>query len=89
MLSFNFENTSAREVLFIPSFAEVSFKAIYSIEINLSGRLQYFRQPLNQKRKRITKTEFSTAYNNLRILAIQPVRSKDDIHHFLLKFYTH
>jgi hypothetical protein len=89
MLSFNFENTSAREVLFIPSFAEVSYKAIYSIELNQSGRLQYFRQLLNQKRIRITKTEFSTAYNNLRILAIQPVQSRNDIHHFLLKFYTY
>jgi len=89
MLSFNFDNTSAREVLYIPSFAEVSYKAIYSMEINQSGRLQYFRQPFNQKRKRITKTEFSTSYNNLRILAIQPVKSKDDVHHFLLKFYTY
>ena len=88
MLSFDFGNIPAREVYYVPSLAEVSYKAIFSIEINKSGRLQYFKQPLNQKRKRITKTEFSAAYNHLRILAVQPVPSSAEQHHFLLKFYT-
>jgi hypothetical protein len=89
MLSFNFDEGFQNRMLYIPSPAEVSYKILYSIEMNLSGRLQYFRQPVNEKRKRITKTEFSIAYNHSRILAIQPVQSKTDRQHFLLKFFTH
>ena len=88
MLSFDFGNIPAREVFYVPSLAEVSYKMIYSIEINKSGRLQYYKQPYNKKRKRITKTEFSHAYNKLRILAIQPGPSQNDQQHFLLKFYS-
>ncbi len=88
MLSFDFGNIPAREIFYVPSLAEVSYKVIFSIEINKSGRLQYFRQPINQKRRRITKTEFSAAYNKHRILAVQPVQSREDQQHFLLKFFT-
>ena len=88
MLSFDFGKIPARELYYVPSLAEVSYKVIYSIEINKSGRLQYFRQALNEKRKRITKIEFSTAYNKHRILAVQPVQSEKDHQHFLLKFFT-
>jgi hypothetical protein len=62
---------------------------IYSIEINRSGRLQYYRQSRNEKRRRITRTEFSQAYNQSKILAVQPVQSTAETHHFLLKFFTH
>lgn len=88
MLSFDFGKIPAREVFFVPSLAEVSYKVIFSIEINKSGRLQYYRQPQGQKRKRITKTEFSSAYNRSRILAVQPVQSSGEMHHFLLRFYV-
>ncbi len=88
MLSFDFGNIPAREVFYVPSLAEVSYKIIYSIEINKSGRLQYFMQAFKQKRKRITKTQFSEAYNKHRILAVQPIQSTEDHQHFLLKFYT-
>jgi hypothetical protein len=77
-----------REAIYLPTLAEIAFKSIYSIEINLSGRLQYYRQQLPGKRKRITKTEFSKAYNHSRILGLQPVQSADNQHHFLLKFFT-
>jgi hypothetical protein len=88
MLSFDFGNIPARELFYVPSLAEVSYKVIFSIEINKSGRLQYFKQPHNENRKRITKTEFSAAYNKYRILAVQPVQSEKDHQHFLLKFFT-
>lgn len=88
MLSFDFGNGSAREVIYLPSLAEISYKSIYSIEINKSGRLQYFYQPVNGRRKRITKTAFSTAYNHQSILGIRPVQSKEERVHFLLRFYT-
>jgi hypothetical protein len=76
-------------VIYVPSPVSVLFNFVYSIEVNKSGRLQYFRQPVNRKRKRITKTEFSKIYNTKRILAIDPVQNTDfNGNHFLLKFYT-
>jgi len=76
-------------VIYVPSPVSVYYNYIYSIEVNKSGRLQYFRQPVNRSRKRITKTEFSRVYNTKKILAIDPVQNMDfDGNHFLLKFYT-
>ncbi len=75
--------------IYVPSSVQLLYNHIYSIEVNKSGRLQYYRQPVNKKRKRITRTEFSTVYNSKKILAIEPVQSADvKGHHFLLKFYT-
>jgi hypothetical protein len=77
------------DVIYVPSPVKVLYNYIFSIEENKSGRLQYYRQPVNRPRKRITKNEFSTIYNNKKILAIEPVQKKKmDGSHFLLKFYT-
>jgi hypothetical protein len=77
------------DVIYVPSPVKVLYNYIYSIEVNKSGRLQYFRQPVNKKRKRITKTEFSRIYNTKKILAIDPIQKNEfDNNHFLLKFYT-
>jgi hypothetical protein len=76
-------------VIYVPSPVHVLYNVIYSIEVNKSGRLQYYRQSVNRKRKRITKTEFSRIYNTKKILAIDPVqKGKLESNHFLLKFYT-
>jgi hypothetical protein len=77
------------DVIYVPSPVRVFYNFIYSIEVNRSGRLQYFRQPVNKRRKRITKTEFSRIYNTKNILAIDPVQNTGiEGNHFLLKFYT-
>jgi len=84
------DNNTMGDVTYVPSPVSVLYKTIYSIEVNRSGRLQYYKQPLNQKRSRITKTEFSEIYNSSRIMAIEPVQEpKHSGNHFLLKFFTH
>lgn len=82
-------NPDRGDIIYVPSSVQVLYNQIYSIEVNKSGRLQYYRQPVNRKRKRITRTEFSTIYNSKKILAIEPVQDIDvKGNHFLLKFYT-
>ncbi len=77
------------DVIYVPSPVKVLYNYIFSIEVNKSGRLQYYKQPVNRKRIRITKTEFSSVYNSKNILAIEPVKNpEDEGNHFLLKFYT-
>jgi hypothetical protein len=88
----NTDNNDAEkgDITYVPSPVSVLFKETYSIEINKSGRLQYYKQPNKQKRIRITKTEFSRIYNSSRILAIEPVQNTNNKgNHFLLKFFTH
>jgi hypothetical protein len=76
-------------VIYVPSPVQVLYNCIYSIEVNRSGRLQYYRQFVNRKRKRITKGEFSKIYNTRKILAIDPVQETGSgSNHFLLRFYT-
>lgn len=84
------ENKHERgDVIYVPSPVKVLYNHIYSIEVNRSGRLQYYKQPVDRKRKRITKTEFSKVYNSRKILAIEPVQHHEtEVNHFLLKFYT-
>lgn len=83
------DNRNRGDVIYVPSPVDLLFNHIYSIEVNRSGRLQYYWQPVNRKRKRITKTEFSTIYNTKKILAIEPVQNTElEGHHFLLKFFT-
>ena len=77
------------DITYVPSPVSVLYREIYSIEVNKSGRLQYYRQSNNKKRVRITKTEFSKIYNSSRIMGIEPIQ--DPAHtgnHFLLKFFT-
>jgi len=76
-------------VIYVPSPVNVLYNYVYTIEVNKSGRLQYFRQPVNRKRKRITRSEFAKIYNTKKILAIDPIQHSDiKTNHFLLKFYT-
>lgn len=77
------------DITYVPSSVSVVYKDTYSIEINKSGRLQYYKQPDNKKRIRITKTEFTRRYNSSKILAIEPVQSIGKSgNHILFKFFT-
>jgi hypothetical protein len=77
------------DVIYVPSPVQVLYNFIYSIEINRSGRLQYYKQPVNRKRIRITKGEFSKIYNTKKIIAIDPVQDTGPgTDHFLLRIYT-
>ena len=90
MLDIDRNSIRKGDITYVPSPVSVMYKETYSIEINKSGRLQYYKQPQNKKRVRITKTEFSRIYNSSRIMAIEPVQNPINTgNHFLLKFFTH
>jgi hypothetical protein len=77
------------DIAYVPSPVSFIYKEIYSIEVNKSGRLQYYKQPYHKKRTRITKKEFSKIYNSSKIMAIEPIQdSAYSGNHFLLKFFT-
>ncbi|MFC2125830.1 hypothetical protein ACFLU5_13565 [Bacteroidota bacterium] len=76
------------DINYVPSPISVNYSRIYSVQINKSGRLQYFKKLKSENRLRITKSEFSKAYNSSTIVAIKPVQNPGDQQHFLLEFYT-
>jgi len=90
MLDSDKNRTRHGGITYVPSPVSVMYKETYSIEINKSGRLQYYKQSYDKKRIRITKTEFSKIYNSSRIMAIEPVQSTSQSNnHFLLRFFTY
>ena len=90
MLDIDKNNSSKGDITYVPSPVSVKYTDTYSIEVNKSGRLQYYKQPQNRKRIRITKTEFSKIYNSSRIMAIEPIQNPVNTgNHFLLKFFTY
>ena len=90
MLDSDKNRTRHGDITYVPSPVSVMYKETYSIEVNKSGRLQYYKQSYDKKRVRITKTEFSKIYNSSRIMAIEPVQSTSQSNnHFLLRFFTY
>ena len=90
MLDPDIKSTRKGDITYVPSPVSVMYKDTYSIEVNKSGRLQYYKQPYNQKRIRITKSEFSKIYNSSRIMGIEPIQNPTHSgNHFLLKFFTY
>jgi hypothetical protein len=89
MLATDDKRTEKGDINYVPSPVSLMYKETYSVEVNKSGRLQYYKQPYQQKRVRITKTEFSKIYNTSRILAIKPIQNSSSAgNHLLLKFFT-
>ena len=90
MLDSDKNRTRHGGITYVPSPVSVMYKETYSIEVNKSGRLQYYKQSYDKKRTRITKTEFSKIYNSTRIMAIEPVQNTSKSNnHFLLRFFTY
>ena len=90
MLDSDKNRTRHGGITYVPSPVSVMYKETYSIEVNKSGRLQYYKQSYDKKRTRITKTEFSKIYNSTSIMAIEPVQNTSKSNnHFLLRFFTY
>ena len=90
MLDSDKNRTRHGGITYVPSPVSVMYKETYSIEVNKSGRLQYYKQSYDKKRTRITKTEFSKIYNSTNIMAIEPVQNTSKSNnHFLLRFFTY
>lgn len=59
---------------FIPSPIDFEYDSIFRAIANKSGRMQYYKIKKGKKRKRISRIEFSSIYNNSRIIAIKPIQ---------------
>ena len=73
-------------VRYVPSPIGFNYDTIYSALANQSGRMQYYKEGVNEPRVRIGRNEFITAYNNLEIIALMPIQAPVPV--FQLKFYA-
>jgi hypothetical protein len=73
---------------YIPSPIPLTFNFIYSATANPSGRMQYHRVKPGQNKLRISRTEFIKAYNDLPIIAINPLQLKGQDGIFQFEFYV-
>lgn len=71
---------------FVPSPINFEYDAAYAALANKSGRMQYYKQVKGQVRQRIGRNEFIDAFNNLKILAVTPIPSKQPV--FQLQFFS-
>jgi len=71
---------------YVPSPIGFNYDTIYSALANQSGRMQYYKEGINEPRVRIGRNEFIAAYNNLEIIALKPIQAPVPV--FQLKFYA-
>ena len=74
------------EIRYIPSPIGFNYSIIYSALANQSGRMQYYKEEIEEPRIRIGRNEFISAYNNLEIIAVKPIQAPTSV--FQLKFYA-
>lgn len=73
---------------YIPSPIPIRYEFMYSATSNKSGRMQYHRIRPGINKLRISRTEFIKAYNELPILAINPMQLRGQETVFQLEFYV-
>jgi len=73
---------------YIPSPIPLQFSYIYSATANTSGRMQYHRVKPGYSKLRISRTEFIKAYNELHIIAINPLQQRGLDAVFQFEFYV-
>lgn len=73
---------------YIPSPIPLQFGFVYTATANSSGRMQYHRIKPGQSKLRISRQEFIKAYNELPIIAINPLQLKGQDAVFQFEFYV-
>lgn len=73
---------------YIPSPIPLRFEYVYSATANQSGRMQYHKIKPGYSKLRISRTEFIKAYNDLPIVAINPMQLKGHDAVFQFEFYV-
>ena len=73
---------------YIPSPIPLKYEFIYTATANQSGRMQYHRIKPGQSKLRISRIEFIKAYNDLAIIAINPLQLKGQDAVFQFEFYV-
>lgn len=73
---------------FVPSPTPIRFTKAYSASSNESGRMQYHEVIPGGTRKRISRAEFISAFNNSKIIALRPNQVVDNSSTFQLEFFV-
>jgi hypothetical protein len=73
---------------YVPSPIPLRYDYVFSATANQSGRMQYHRVKPGHSKQRISRTEFIQAYNDLPILAINPLPLKGESAIFQFEFYV-
>jgi hypothetical protein len=71
---------------YIPSPTPIKYDFMYSATSNKSGRMQYHKVRPGVSKIRVSRSEFIKAFNDLSIIAINPLRGQDIV--FQLEFYV-
>ncbi len=72
---------------FVPSPTPIRYSKVFSATANESGRMQYHEIIPGGIRKRISRAEFISAFNNSKIIALRPNQVADNSSTFQLEFF--
>jgi hypothetical protein len=73
---------------YIPSPIPIKYDYMYSATANKSGRMQYHKVRPGVNKLRIPRQEFIKAFNDMAILAINPIQQRGQDIVFQLEFYV-
>ncbi len=73
---------------YIPSPIPIRYNYMYSATSNKSGRMQYHKTKPGVSKIRISRSEFIRAFNDLAILAVNPLQQRGQEMIFQLEFYV-
>ena len=73
---------------YIPSPTPIKYDFMFAATSNKSGRMQYHKVRPGISKLRISRSEFIKAFNDLAILAINPIQQKGQETIFQLEFYV-
>ena len=73
---------------YIPSPIPIKYDFMYSATANKSGRMQYHKVRTGVNKMRISRAEFINAFNDLSIIAINPLQLRGQDVVFQLEFYV-
>jgi hypothetical protein len=73
---------------YIPSPIPIRFDYMYSATANKSGRMQYHKVKPGISKMRVSRSEFIKAFNELSIIAVNPLQLRGQEEVFQLEFYV-
>ena len=73
---------------YIPSPTPIKYEFMYSATANKSGRMQYHKVRPGVSKLRISRNEFIRAFNDMPILAVNPLQQRGQEIVFQLEFFV-
>lgn len=80
--------TLEAEMKYIPSPTPIKYDFMYSATANKSGRMQYHKVRPGVSKLRISRTEFIKAFNDLALIAVNPIQQRGQDIVFQLEFFV-